>query len=210
MIVAAIAVAVAGVTTTARPASGFQSGTVPTAFVHDAVGDVADARGDIVTAGAGTDAAGYAFSVHVEAPVDPRTDVNWKTRPTHVEWFLDTNLDGTPDDFAVVDADSAGNLHAVMERYSDEFVFCTGAASYTATHDYLARFPVGCIPGVRQFRWSVIMDYDNGTPQNDLAPISRSPRCSHSARSVTGCSASTRTSTTSAPHSRPPARPRSR
>ncbi|MDQ1448968.1 MAG: hypothetical protein QOC79_1939 [Actinomycetota bacterium] len=170
VIVAAIAVAVAGVTTTAPSASGFQSGTVPTAFVHDAVGDVADARGDIVTAGAGTDAAGYAFSVHVEAPVDPRTDVNWKMRSTHVEWFLDTNLDGTPDDFAFVDADSAGNLHAVMERYSDEFVFCSGVASYTATHDYVARFPVGCIPGVRQFRWSVIMDYDNGTPQNDLAP----------------------------------------
>jgi hypothetical protein len=146
------------------------SATVPTAIVHDTIGDVPDARGDIVTAGAGTDAAGYAFSVHVRAPVDPRTDANWKTRPTRVEWFLDTNLDGNPDDVAVLDADGAGNLHAVMERYPDQHGFCAGAGRYTATHDYLATFPVGCIPGVKRFRWSVIMVYDNGTPQNDVAP----------------------------------------
>ncbi len=154
----------------ALSAPNFRSATVPTEIIDDAVGDVADPRGDIVTAGAGTDASGYAFSVHVETPVDPATDVNWKTRSTHVEWFLDTNLDGTPDAFAVIDADSSGTLHATMERYSDQFVFCSGVAGYTATHDYLARFPVGCIPGVRQFRWSVIFHYDNGTPQDDVAP----------------------------------------
>lgn len=154
----------------ARSASGFHSATVPTEIIHDAVGDVADGRGDIVSAGAGTDAAGYAFSVHVRTPVDPAADVNWTTRPTRVEWFLDTNLDGNPDAFAVFAADAAGNLHATMERFSDQFVFCTGEAAYTATHDYLARFPVGCIPGVRQFRWSVIFHYDNGTPQDDVAP----------------------------------------
>jgi hypothetical protein len=71
VILAAVAVAVASVAVSAPPASGFQSGTVPTEFVHDAVGDVADTRGDIVTAGAGSDAAGYAFSVHVKTPVVP-------------------------------------------------------------------------------------------------------------------------------------------
>jgi hypothetical protein len=148
----------------------YSSATVPTAFVHDAVGDVPAARGDIVTAGAGTDAAGYAFSVHVRAPVDPRTDPNWKSPPTRIEWFLDTNVDGKPDAVAVLDADGGGNLRAVMERYSDEHVYCAGAGRYTAAHDYLATFPVGCVPGVKRFRWSVIMTYDNTSPQNDVAP----------------------------------------
>ena len=40
-----------------RPAGA----TVPTEIIHDPVGDVANPRGDIVTAGAGTDAEGYAF-----------------------------------------------------------------------------------------------------------------------------------------------------
>jgi ribosomal protein L24E len=150
----------------ARPAGA----TVATEIVHDAVGDVVNPRGDIVTAGAGTDAAGYAFTLHVKAPVNPRDDPNWRARTTHVEWDLDTNLDGTQNYFAVFDADSAGNLHAVMERFPDQLVMCTGAARYTATHDYLVTFPVGCIPGIKHFRWSAIMDYDNGTPQNDVAP----------------------------------------
>ena len=155
---------------TGGPATRPAGATVPTEIIHDAVGDVANPRGDIVTAGAGTDAEGYAFSVHVVMPVDPRTDVNWKSGLTHVEWDLDTNLDGDPDAFATLSADGAGNLHAVMERSSDQFVYCTGTASYTASHDYLATFPVGCVPGVAHFRWSVIFDYDTGTPQNDVAP----------------------------------------
>jgi hypothetical protein len=150
----------------ARPASA----TVPTEIIHDAVGDVANPRGDIVTAGAGTDAAGYAFSLHVRTPVDPRSDVNWKINPTHAEWDLDTSLDGNADAFATLDGDGAGNLHAVMERTSDQFVFCTGVGSYNAAHDYVATFPAGCIPGVVHFRWSAMMVYDNGAPQNDVAP----------------------------------------
>ena len=171
VIVAAVATAVAiSVTVSAPAASGFQSGTVPTEFVRDAAGDVPNPHGDILIAGAGTDAAGYAFSVYVKAPVDPRIDGNWTRRPTQIEWFLDTNLDGTPDAVAVLDADSAGNLHAVMERYSDQFVYCTGAGRYTAARTYMAIFPVGCIPGVKRFRWSVIMVYDTGAAQNDVAP----------------------------------------
>ena len=146
------------------------SATVPTAFVHDTIGDVPIARGDIVTAGAGTDAAGFAFSVHVRSPVDPRIDTNWKSRPTQIEWFLDTDLDGNPDAVATLDADGAGNLHAVMQRYPDQFVYCAGTGTYTAAHDYLATFRAGCIPGIRRFRWSAIMVYDNGSPQNDVAP----------------------------------------
>jgi hypothetical protein len=57
-----------------------------------------------------------------------------------------------------------------MERYSDQFVYCTGAGRYTAAHTYVAIFPVGCIPGAKRFRWSVIMVYDTGAPQNDVAP----------------------------------------
>jgi hypothetical protein len=146
------------------------SATVPTEIIHDTVGDVPNPRGDIVTAGAGTDASGYAFSVHVRTPVDPRSDVNWKSNPTHAEWDLDTNLDGNPDAFATLYADSAGNLHATMERSSDQFVYCTGVGRYSAANDYVATFPAGCIPGVVHFRWSAIMDYDNGSPQNDVAP----------------------------------------
>ena len=164
LIVALIAAAVTAVST--EPASA----TVPTAFVHDTIGDVPNPRGDIVTAGAGTDTAGFAFSVHVRSPVDPRTDANWKSRPTHIQWFLDTNLDGNPDAVATLDADSAGSLHAVMQRYSDQFVYCAGAGSYTAAHDYLATFRAGCTPGISHFRWSVIMTYDNASPQNDVAP----------------------------------------
>jgi hypothetical protein len=154
----------------ASASPGLQAAAVPTEFVNDAVGDVANPHGDITRAGAGTDASGFAFSVHVVAPTDPRTDLNWRTNPTQIQWSLDTNLDGTADAVAVMQADGAGNLRAVMERFSDQFVYCTGSARYTATHDYLATFPVGCIPGLRHFRWSVIMDYDTGVSQNDLAP----------------------------------------
>ncbi|MDQ1475220.1 MAG: hypothetical protein QOE62_449 [Actinomycetota bacterium] len=151
-------------------AAGVHAAAVPTEIINDAVGDVPDPHGDIVRAGAGTDAAGYAFSVHVKTPIDPSTDVSWRIRPTQIQWFLDTNLDGEADAVAVVNADGAGTLHAVMERFSDQFVYCTGQARYTATHDYLATFPAGCISGLRRFRWSAIMTYDPGTAQNDVAP----------------------------------------
>ncbi|MCU1467285.1 MAG: Esterase [Actinomycetia bacterium] len=150
---------------------GVHAAAVPTEIINDAVGDVADPHGDIVQAGAGTDASGYAFSVHVKTPIDPRTDLSWRIRPTHIQWFLDTNLDSEADAVAVMQADGAGNLHAVMERFSDQFVYCTGQGRYTAAHDYLATFPAGCIPGLRHFRWSVIMTYDPGSaPTDDVAP----------------------------------------
>jgi len=159
-----------GAVTAGAASPRLQAAAVPTEFVNDAVGDVANPHGDIVRAGAGTDASGFAFSLHVVAPTDPRNDLNWRTNPTQIQWSLDTNLDGTADAVATVQADGAGNLHADMERFSDQFVYCTGSARYTATHDYLATFPVGCIPGLRRFRWSVIMTYDAGASQNDLAP----------------------------------------
>ena len=134
--------------------SGLHAVAVPTEIVNDAIGDVANSHGDIVRAGAGTDASGYAFSVHVQSPTDPRVDLNWRIRPTQIQWSLATNLDGSADAVADMTADGAGNLHAVLERFPDQFVYCTGRAFFTATHDYLATFPAGCIPGLKRFRWS--------------------------------------------------------
>ena len=99
-------------------------------------------------AGAGTDASGYAFSVHVR---DTRRSGDRReledTAPTQIEWFLDTDLTVMPDAVAGSTPTAAGRLHAIMERYSDQFEFCTGSGSYTARHDYLARFRSAVSPG---------------------------------------------------------------
>ena len=148
---------------------GVHVAAVPTEIISDPAGDV-PIRTATSCGRAPEPTPQATFSVHVKTPIDPRTDLSWRIRPTQIQWFLDTNLDGEADAVAVVNADGAGNLHAVMERFSDQFVYCTGPARYTATHDYLATFPAGCIPGLRHFRWSVIMNYDPGTVQSDVAP----------------------------------------
>ena len=164
-VISTIAMAATALAATVPPAGA----TVPTDILHDRVGDVAFPHGDIVDAGAGTDASGYAFSVHVRAPVNPHTDPNWRNGSTQIQWFLDADLNGVPDEVAMLDADGAGGLHAVMERYSDQQVLCSGSGSYTARHDYVATFPVGCIRGIVHFRWSATMTYANDNP-NDTVP----------------------------------------
>ena len=138
---------------------------------------------------------GYAFSVHVAAPVDPRTDVNWRTKPTQIQWFARHRTSTATAD-AVATVRRRRRRQPARRRwsaFSDQFVSARRSARYTATHDYLATFPVGCIPGAP----AVPLVGDLPLRQRASAERRR-PRCrvragAHtSARSATGCSAPTR------------------
>jgi len=151
---------------------------------EDAVGDVAQPKGDIVT---GTYTASFIdiFLTRVKGRVtlrqgsNPLTAGGWLMPATGLTMQLDTTNTHTGPDLAVVlravDEGGVEFVADVTDLVANEPVFCSATASFTAPNVYKANLPADCLPGdVTSVRGRFRMRWDT-PPAGGTVTLDNSP-----------------------------------
>ena len=142
----------------------------------DPVGDVADARGDIVQIDASYLDNEIQLGVKVQQPVDPATSDNWKSPQTQLTLWVDTQFLGAGLQYLIeYEVSDSGALSASIYDFERVEVACSIAASFVDNTYRVTMAPacIGTPPGF-YFTTRLVFDTvttDTTTPrQTDSAP----------------------------------------
>ena len=146
---------------------------IPRISVHDPVGDVPSAAGDLTGVGIAQNASGTSFEVTVKSPRNPKTDPTWLAGGGVIFWTLDTNGDGQFDDAAIMASLPDGTLVSAAGGASGPNPKCSPTAVFLPQVGYRVTAPAGCLPRISSARINVQFIY--GDPGDPNSPLDSAP-----------------------------------